>query len=221
MTFQVLRPIADVIHLRAQSQDELARAFVRIQEFYESPIQGIRGCVFSVETFEALYAKSRGKDRCTYYEDWHAFNVPGRYVREFFRAYAGNLTPAEGAIARVEARNIDRFYLIGTYRNDDVDHELAHCLWALDERYRAHMERLLHIHDVCWTAEMGRLGQWLIAKGYEPAVVPDEMQAYLATNNIDDWRRDFGVADGTRLHEAAKHFRTVFYGSTDRWRSRA
>ena len=75
-------------HAYYADQRTLALAFVRMQEFYESP--RFCGRVFTLEEFSTWYSQACGHGEFTYPEDWSGFNVPStavRAVRDRFRGH--------------------------------------------------------------------------------------------------------------------------------------
>ena len=108
----------------------------RIQEFFESPHEHIKGKVFSVEDFLATYyAPGHEID---YFAYWGGFNVPKDVVDDFFNRYGDALTLREQALKHVW-RSSDYQYLIAVDVDDAdnaLEHELAHARYAIDEQYR-------------------------------------------------------------------------------------
>lgn len=175
-----------IIHLEFPTQEAICGAMVRLQEFYESPLPGIKGNTFSFpEYVEANKRANGGK----YDYDWTGFNIPGKVVRDFFARFAP-LSVDERAIQAAVPQNGD-FYLIATITDDPdkdiVAHEICHAFFYLSDKYRMGMTRLVEkfVADNPDTSAM--LHAWLIKRGYCEEVVVDEMQAYLATTPRDWW----------------------------------
>src|ERR1035438_5938399 len=78
-----------IVHLKFKTQNKLARAFIRLQEFYESPYPTIRRKYFTVDQFAKLYTKTFGE--FSYYTDWHGFNLPGNIVQQFAKVSKDDL----------------------------------------------------------------------------------------------------------------------------------
>lgn len=178
----------NIYHLRFESQYLATATFMRLQEFYESSIKGIRGHYFTVEEYMDRYAKTYGN--FTYNIDWGGFNVPDFVVRKFFDLFSYDLTKKENELKNeisILLNKKDRFYLIGTYDNDDVAHEVAHGYYYLDNNYKKQMDSLSKatIYRVSFL-------KGLTGRGYTKEVLLDEMQAYLSTSSIKYLIEEFG-----------------------------
>lgn len=202
-----------IVHLSYGSQAAVCESMVRIQEFYESPIKGIRGHVFGLaEYVEANKAANGGK----YVYDWDGFNVPGHVVREFFATFS-YMSPAEDRIKTILSGIGDTdFYLIATHAGDPdadvLDHEIMHALWYLHSRYHT-----AAVNNVCDFAEMrpdayAGLRVWLSERGYDESVFADEIHAYLGTTPEAWWTEPEQGMDpvlATRLWNAGAIFREM------------
>lgn len=213
MGVSVSLPDTGIVHLRYDTQEELTHTFVRLQEFYESPLPEIRGNTFSLANFLLAY---RATFDSNYFTDWNGFNVPGHVVTDFFKRFtdlsAEEHDLAQDLIDTIGAETVagdgERFYVIGTWKEEDVTHEIAHALFYLDRDYKLAMcEECVNLRAFSPHAAMCFEG-WLRQEGYTPQVYADEVQAYFATNDADDWKKDFAnIAD---LEPLAKPFREVF-----------
>ncbi len=171
-----------IVLLTYPSQEALAKAFLRFQEFYECP--AFRGKVFTLEEYRAWYEREFGA--WTYYKDWSGFNVPGHIFDSFKHGLFDPLSPTERELLGMVAKEEQPYYVIGVYENtglehlEELSHELAHALFYTDHAYRFSVVGLLQKHDV--TA----LLQEVREKGdYARAVLWDELQAYLIANPED------------------------------------
>src|SRR6202043_78425 len=134
-----------VIHVRMKDQEALCATFVRLQEFYESPFDDIRGHYFTLDKFKERYSAG---GPFTYFTDWHGFNVPGHVVERFFELFA-DLTLAEQML-REATLGYDRFYLVGSHdggdpNEDALEHELVHGTYYLDDDYRIAANRAVEM----------------------------------------------------------------------------
>jgi hypothetical protein len=193
---------ARILHLHYPTRYALCASFMRLQEFYESDIPGIRGNFFTLEEFMDAYAARMGN--FTYTVDWGGFNVPGPVYRAWREAFpACSLLGKEKALADsvdrllAEAGNPEAFYLVGSSADTGdvravVAHEVAHALFALLPGYRK--EQLEHVQ--AWKASdpaaWERISGKLLDMGYVDSVLPDEVQAYLSTADDKDLDRHFG-----------------------------
>jgi hypothetical protein len=203
---KITRPLRGVVHLQYPSQKDLCKSLVRIQEFYESPYPEIKGKFFTLDKFEALYCADHGMP-FSYYEDWHGFNFPGTVLDEFARVFRGKITAAE---LEVLQHAEEASYVIGTHRSDDISHELAHAMYHIDKYYRMRVSLLVDRFTKLAPVEAAKLKEWLIREGYCKAVLVDEFNAYLATNELEDWSEDFSAKTSTTLAGMGYPFRKEF-----------
>jgi len=162
-----------VIHIRAENQELLTRLFVRLQEFYESPVGSIRGHHFTLPELERVYVprheKDRGTGKFTYYTDWHGYNVPGTVIDNFFAMFS-DLTDGEKWLREV-TRGYDSYYLIGSHdggdpNEDALDHELVHATYYLDDSYRAVVHRQIDLFHATTDLEW-----WAVKTGDLPLAI--------------------------------------------------
>lgn len=162
-------------------KESLNAAFMRPQEFYESPFPEIRGKTFTDEQFAARYPAGS--------YSWDGFNIPGYVLVNFFALF--NTTEAEEQIdySLVGKAGGDGrpFYVIAVHRGEEVAHELAHARWFLDDQYQRTAKRLVNHAWVKYPKAMRALCEWLRAKGYDISVEEDECHAYLATTDAAYW----------------------------------
>ncbi|KKM60287.1 hypothetical protein LCGC14_1543320 [marine sediment metagenome] len=189
-----------VFHIQTESQYEIASAFMRVQEFYESPFKEIRGHFFTHEQYMDVYAYGSdrsGSDEITfsYFEDWVGFNIPGNAFNKWVKLFSKyELWEKEENLINLVYDNLkkktDNFYVIGTYSTASViDHELSHAWYYLDPAYKRTMLSLLRklpkrIKKQC--------AQHLKKEGYTSRVYNDEIIAYLSTNPMTRTAEMFG-----------------------------
>jgi hypothetical protein len=188
-----------VIHLNYPSQYALCSSFIRIQEFYESPFEGIKGCEFTLDSYMDKYAAANGN--FTYFSDWAGFNIPGNVFLDFMEKFGELRDKEEGivhVIRRFYLRDDPQFYLIGTYgayeeNNRVIRHELAHAWYYLSEEYRQSQDSLI---DNLGIGVICKATSKLLGMGYDAAVVWDEIQAYCSTDDVDELMERFGLTGG-------------------------
>ena len=193
-------PQVGVVHFRAETQREICETFVRLQEFYESPFDDIRGHFFRLADFMKRYteagvtrSKKPGKDFWSLY-DWHGFNVPGHVVEDFFSKFdAWDRFIGEEKIYQ-ETRGFSAYYLIGSHVDkkdgdeDALKHELVHASYYLDPVY---CERVNHYVAEFKVTPPGRqLVALLKSWGYSDGTMNDEINAYLATTPERWWLKE-------------------------------
>jgi len=162
------------------NQYELASTFIRLQEFYESPYKQIRGKYFTLEQFMDLYAKDQKGNKFTYFEDWNGFNVPGHIVDDFHDQFESDFTDKEIKLFEELDDQVDDFYIIGVVNKgkDTLDHEIAHGLYYLNDKYKKDMSELITKMPIPLRS---RAEKYLKSIGYCKAVMKDELQAYFGT----------------------------------------
>jgi len=176
-----LREVAAATFLAEfKTQYLLAATFMRLQEYYESPLRGFHGRRFTHEQYMDAYAAKYGN--FTYTVDWTGFNVPGNIVVRFFslfRDLSRKETALHEAMLPVMERWGDRFYLVGSMSGDPdtLKHEMAHAFYYLDQGYKREMDAI----TAGWL-QADSFRQAIARKGYRMSVAKDETQAYMATS---------------------------------------
>lgn len=206
------QPFPGIIRLHFKTQHECCEAMVRLQEFYESPYEEVRGKVVDMETLMRLYAKDH--NGWTYFDDWNGFNVPGHVVDDFFEKHE-HLTADEEAIRDALTVEVplgtEQYYVIATHsEQDEVEHELAHAFWYLDPHYQARARVMVLDAEQRYPRATQALWQWLVEVGYSHGVLMDEMHAYLATTPKEWWEsKELPAQD---LWHAGHDLRQLFGG---------
>lgn len=205
----------NLIYIHYDTQYELASTFMRLQEFYESPYPLIKGKYFTLEQYMDEYAKRN--ENFTYTTDWEGFNVPGHIIHKFFDKFPfDSLLKKEQDLLQYIAYYLisrEKFYLIGTYGTQKLDHEIAHGLYYLNSSYKKAMNKLIDNNHVM----IIKFKQILRKMGYVKSFFNDELQAYIATNDIRDWvefRTEYGL--GNIDISLRKKFQNVFQKHKDK-----
>lgn len=193
-----LKTISDnIYHVQGKNQYEATSTLMRLQEFYESSLRGIRGRYFSLEQYMDAYAKRHGN--FTYCVDWTGFNVPGNIVRKFFNVFIDDLLEKEERLYQLLEDPIEsnkKFYLIGSYKDkiedDVIDHELAHALFYLNFDYKKTMN---NITKSLPASTRSKMFQSLEEDGYCKKVLTDELQAYCSTSTMVELTDQFENVD--------------------------
>lgn len=167
--------------------DQRVRAllFLRYQEFYESQFSEIVNQDFEINDFINLYIKSNElKDMFTYNIDWSGFNLPSTSIE---KCMVGIKDPNEydrifSQIVQTIRREYPtgKYYLLGVDKlsGDLMDHEVAHALYFINPNYKKEMDSI--IESMSEDSKIG-LSDYIVAMGYNKAVVYDEIQAYMST----------------------------------------
>lgn len=176
-----------IVHITLPNYEELAKALIRFQEYYESPYPEIRGKIFTLG-----YVRSKGnrKTGLNTYEggnhfgaDWAGYNFPSHVLEPFIKGLFDPLTSYEQDIVNALKLKEGKFYVIGTLEDADprnaLPHEIAHALYYTEPQYKKDVDKVLSKYD------LKGLFQWLRDDGYCDEVLLDEEQAYLGPDY--DW----------------------------------
>lgn len=210
-------PEPQTILIGFPTQRELCEAFVRVQEFYESPLDDIRGHFFTIEQFKTRYVSKHPEKAApgefTYFADWHGFNVPG-HVIELFATKFHDRTPFEDALIALVRAQQGKAYVIGWHEDasdhhNALAHELAHARWYLLPKWREQAEALVNQFKTNTPMLAGIWAHTLMEWGYTHEVFEDETQAYFSTTDRAWWETEVG-AFGKLLWTTAIPFRTLY-----------
>jgi len=192
--------VRGIFHLNFETQYEAAATFMRLQEFYECPDPKIRGKYFTFPQFMDSYARREGN--FTYTTDWEGFNVPSHSVNKFFAKFH-DLSAKEKKIKKLaDSVPYRKYYLIGTFKNEDLNHELAHGFYYLFADYRREMKRLIERCSI-----RRSIIKCLKKMGYNDQQIDDEIQAYLGTEKMSYIRTAFKIRTKWKM---IPKFRRVF-----------
>jgi hypothetical protein len=183
---------ADKIYIAEfDSRYELTMTFVRLQEFYESPV--FKGTYFTLEEFMDYWCKEMGNGCFTYTSVWSGFNVPGKIISKFMDLLVKNSSVRKKEFELLKLLNqklredneeLENIYLIALSKdskNNEVimEHEVAHALYALNKEYKKSIDILIKNLDKKIVKEASSV---ISKMGYCKEVIKDEMQAYWSTN---------------------------------------
>jgi hypothetical protein len=171
-----------IVHVK-KSCKQLAKMFMRFQEFYESP--EFRGKIFTRKEYLQWYKRTRGTK---YENDWAGFNIPGWVIDVFKHGCFDPLTKPEQELIALCPVN-ERFYVIGTEANNltAMKHEIAHAMFYLNDNYMS--EAVEIVKGIPKTAQC-RLEHFLKTTGYHQSSFIDEMQAYVLCDPPTEQTKD-------------------------------
>ena len=162
-----------------------AMTFLRVQEFYESPNPAFRGNKdFSFTEYMKWYSKEYGRG-FTYGMDWSGFNVPLEVAYNCYDTLNDRYTDfddvMESIVHQLYELNGDDCdgYMIGagSTEGDTFQHEVCHGLYATNKQYKELVDEVTETIE--WQDYL-EFEKNLLDMGYTAAVIPDEIQAYLA-----------------------------------------
>lgn len=207
----------NIILITAPTDVEVAKAFLRPQEYYESPQYAYR--FFTRNAYARWYRKKHGS--FNYYGEYSGFNVPDwamaevelwtrehKKERELFGLIKEDLFEIQDDIT--DGDRTPSMYFIGAQEGEqeDIDHELAHAFYYLYPEFKANVLSLL---GSC--SGLGELYEHFGTMEYHVDSWVDEAQAYL-TINLDYLKKcGFKSRKFTRIHKLLKknfdHFKAL------------
>ena len=192
-----------------KSPDDYTRAlmFMRPQEFYESSFEEIISKQFKVSDFVNIYKQHYGKQQFTYGSDWAGFNIPSNILEECMfnipedeiNNWDKLMLSAINTIKEIEGDH--NYYLLGVdeLSNRLLEHEFAHAMYFTLPEYKAEISKM---NDECDPIVKDMMYKCITEYGYADHVLPDELQAYMATGlgkkmiemnipNIEIWQEKY------------------------------
>jgi hypothetical protein len=202
--------LANVFNVNFETQNELARTFVRFQEYFENPV--FKGKTFRLDEFKDWYIanspKGKKTGKFTYFQDWDGFNLPSDTLDPFYKGRFDPLSKEEiKLLDEFEPKRNTDFYMIGTYGDITIatmKHEISHGLFYTNPEYK---KQVLQVVDNMDPEAKKMINQFLSESGgYHPDVWQDETQAYL----LD--RRCLGAnkVSGKGLKNAGEKIKRIF-----------
>jgi hypothetical protein len=183
---------------------ELTLSMCRIEEFYESPFENIRGKSFSLEEFISTYSDIKGN--INYFSYWDGFNVPVSEMNNF-RECNKILTSRELEIFNILRK--DTKYVIATEIGSDkttFEHELAHARYSTNEEYRIFVDEIIFRIP----KELRyRLNKCLLDINYCESVLDDEIHSYLLTSTEDELIKTFDSINPIEYESIKKELQKV------------
>jgi hypothetical protein len=210
-TAEEIRP--NIYHLSFGNKYYLTSSMMRLEGYYESPSQEIRGKYFSFEKFMDIYASDTPHKNFSYFTDWSGMNIPGKQFLSFYDTFKYDLWLKEADVLNIimlfrhdmlDGEDRDNFYVIATYKGKDelslVNHELSHAYWHLHtEAYANPIKDLLKDPKVIKPSVVSSTRKALLNRGYCEDVLDDELQAYYATSSKKYMVEKFKYPQSERL----------------------
>lgn len=165
--------------------------FCRYQEFYESPLEGIRGKFFTWEKYMMLYKNKYKKNTFTYPDDWAGFNIPSEVLKEAIQVFKDDIGPYDYFMNEIfeycdqyssNGGPKTKWYLIGAngFKSKTMNHEIAHGLYYTDQQYKENCDNLV---SEIKPQHYKKLTNKLVKMGYidDKKIIDDEIQAFMST----------------------------------------
>ena len=184
--YKIIEVKPNVFAVMIPNQYDRAMLFCRAQEYYESPNKKFRGKDFSIWDYMKWYASNH--TGFSYAGDWSGFNIPFDIMWECYNTLS-NLpdweTPYDGYMWEILVAISNKMdvtkkaYVIGAgdMEGDTFQHEVAHGLYYTNKEYKQLMDEITETIE--WQDYL-KFEKNLLDMGYTAAVIPDEIQAYLA-----------------------------------------
>jgi len=194
-----------------KTQKEITTTFFRMEEYYESPLKGLYEKKFSV--FDFLIESMNDDGQIDYFSKWIGFNIPGHSILEWSALHCPDYTPKETEVMNHITSKVDvlkPFYIIAAKEQNTkvMDHEIAHALYYLNERYRGRMLDLSIKMRQLDKNNYNKMIKKLRRMGYNQSVFNDEVQAYMSTSTKKELVEKFGLDYETAM-PLARQFRKV------------
>lgn len=195
--FTVHKPAEKIYLLVFDTQENLAKTFLRFQEHYECP--KFKDKVFTLDEFKEWYVEQKGS--FSYYSDWNGFNIPSRVLDLFRQGKFDLLTKEENKFLEAFDTAKDPYYIIGIHKEGEhgtLTHEIAHALFTVDPTYKTQVLSTIAEYDIKdIEAELRE------KSGYHEDVIKDEVHAYAIDSGAKlATRIPFGLRERLRAHFA-------------------
>lgn len=213
-----------IVHVTMPNRQELASAFIRLQEHYESQDDRIRGKIFTLGQIRAYGAVYNGGFNT--YEggilrdsDWGGYNFPGTSIQPFVKGLFDPLTDFEKDLVEiVRYKDPETFYIIGTVEGNDpreaLDHEICHSMYFLSPKYKDEVDTVLKELPL---ETYNKLRNMMRSWGYCDEHIRDEIHAYLSadyewlkTNKAEELQK-FEIIVPKEIHLKLREIKTEYF----------
>lgn len=195
-------PYPNIYRLHFNSLEDMALAFVRIQEYYDGVL--FHRKLFHLKDFIHKWKNYYNSASFDYSQRWNGYNVPGKILLKWLDEIEGEknkrsekpvvlhareeamMQALNSAHPKSDWKNM-YFFAVSPAEGPAEErlvtkHECAHGFFTLHRRYRSKMKSLIRALPKDFTE---RVENFLRFKLYHPSVFSDEMQAYLATDDME------------------------------------
>lgn len=188
-------------------------AFLRYEEFYESP--HYQRQMFTLAEFMSWYSANKGDGMFTYTDDWGGFNMPANIIAEVHRRGIPDPNHYDALMLSIyELISIEckDSYIIGvsSYDTDSYKaHELTHAMYYIDAEYQIGVLNILNKYRSNGFLES--LKQALRDEHYVASVMEDEISAYVATGEMGIFKKIKNKRRMTQLRKDIKALHAKHY----------
>jgi hypothetical protein len=205
LPMKISEPLPGVLHYLFACRKDMTLSMCRIQEFYESPFDHIRGKYFSWPDFIETY--SDGKGNIDYWSYWDGFNAPLHILNDFFKKFPEKTLQEMDIVCPMLIKSAK--YMIATAEDSHpstLPHEMAHALFATDDVYREQTRKFMAGFSQDTT---DKLCASLLKLKYpnEMSILGDEVQAYLLTSELMELNATFLEFRPEELYTLQNNFR--------------
>ena len=208
-----------ILFLNFKSQYDMCSSLIRLQEFYESSYENIKGNVFELEDYMDTEAEEEGS--FDYFDQVLGCNIPSDVIRLFFKKFSGKLRDKEKflygllktLVPDFEEIDCKKFYLIAAFKDfkeDDMDivvkHEYCHALFYLNDDFRKEMTEAVEQIPEDFKNDFELV---LYELNYHPDVITDEFQAFLATSPPVELIKEYMEMDGEKSGWKTKEVKNI------------
>lgn len=186
---------------------EMNLSCFRITEFSEGP-DSLRGRIFDMVEFIDAYAEVDGK--LEYFYFWEGHNWSKKVFNEWFDINKNIYLSGRETTILSQINQVDEDgYIVSVVEGDKgtLRHELSHGLFFDNEEYR---NSAIEILKELSPETHFKYKNCLINKNYNEAVILDEMHAYLAAWNEDEWVEQFSNISYAEIEDVQHELSNLF-----------
>lgn len=217
MKYTIKEVVPEVFAVIIKDKYDRAMTFCRAQEYYECPNPKFRGKNFSIWDYMKWYGQKCGRG-FSYGADWSGFNIPLRHINACYKnpkrptetPYDHTMRDILDKINSMNRGNVGYVIACGDTKGDTFKHEVCHGLYYTSPQYKIEM--------ACLTAWMPKnhykiLKDNIIAMGYAPNVVNDEIQAYFQYGYENEkFGKGLDPETKKQYHKAYRKLASWFHG---------
>jgi hypothetical protein len=211
--FHLTKKVPGVYLVNFDNHIDLCYAFLRYQEFYESPNPTFQNHPFTWVQYMKWYTENNKRENSNkhafyYASDWCGFNIPLdiiKTVRNLGIPDHNHYDDIMWAIYGMISSECDRAYLIGVQTNNTSStekHELTHAAFYILPEYQKLVISTIKRHKNI----LPQLKRALFDVGYTESSILDEINAFTTTGDHDFFKKlDKGAYASLKKELVALH----------------